>query len=102
MPDQPVVCKLSAPELQQRREQLFHAIRSRIQEIRPLEAGYEMRFAADDATLEQLLTLIQLERSCCPFLRFRLTVEPDSGPVWLELTGPPGSQELLAAELGLR
>jgi hypothetical protein len=24
-----------------------------------------------------------------PFLRFSLTVEPDSGPVVLELTGPP-------------
>ena len=46
-----------------------------------------------------LATFIDLERRCCAFLRFRLTVEPGEGPIWLELTGPPGTREFLAAEL---
>ncbi len=43
---------------------------------------------------------IQLERQCCPFLRFQLTVEPGGGPIWLELTGPPGTREFLAHGVG--
>jgi len=39
---------------------------------------------------------IGAESQCCPFLRFRLTLEPGGGPLWLELTGPPGTREFLA------
>ena len=45
------------------------------------------------------MTFVDLERRCCAFLRFELTVEPGGGPVWLELTGPPGTREFLQAEL---
>lgn len=37
---------------------------------------------------------------CCPFLRFQLTVEPGRGPIWLELTGPAGTREFVAHEIG--
>lgn len=36
------------------------------------------------------------ERQCCRFFRFRLTIEPDLGPFWLEVTGPPGVKEFLS------
>ena len=32
-------------------------------------------------------------------LRFQITVEPDGGPIWLELTGPSGTREFLDALL---
>jgi hypothetical protein len=41
--------------------------------------------------------MIELERRCCPFLQFRLTVEPNRGATWLELTGPEGTKDFLAA-----
>ena len=34
-------------------------------------------------------------------LTFTVTVEPDAGPIWLEVTGPPGSREFLAGMLDL-
>jgi len=37
------------------------------------------------------------ERRCCRFLRFRVTVEPDEGPMLLELTGPEGTRDFLTA-----
>ena len=40
---------------------------------------------------------IDAERQCCRFVRFTLTVEPDEGPITLDLTGPPGSREFLSA-----
>ncbi len=43
-----------------------------------------------------MATTIAAERRCCRFLQFVLTMEPDEGPVWLEVTGPPGTAEFLA------
>jgi hypothetical protein len=48
------------------------------------------------------LALIDVERRCCPFLRFDLTVEPEVGPVRLALSGPPGVREYLATWLERR
>jgi len=73
-----------------------------VQEIQPLDNGYLFRFKADESTLGDLMRVVRLERQCCRFLRFRLTVEPDGGPVWLELTGPSGTKAFIEAALGSR
>ena len=43
--------------------------------------------------------MIDAERQCCRFLRFDLRVEPDVGPIALELTGPEGTEAFLEALL---
>jgi hypothetical protein len=96
----PVACTLTEPELQARRAGALAEVRRRQQDARWLPDGVALRFAADAEQLATLATFIELERRCCAFLRFRLTVEPGGGPVWLELTGPPGTRDFLAAELG--
>jgi hypothetical protein len=100
MAEWPVACTLSEPELAVRRAGVLAAVREGQAEARWLPDGVALRFAAEPELLALLATFIDLERRCCAFLRFRLTVEPDGGPVWLELTGPPGTRELLAGELG--
>jgi hypothetical protein len=42
---------------------------------------------------------VDAERRCCRVLRFAIVVEPDEGPIVLELTGPPGTREFVAALL---
>jgi hypothetical protein len=37
------------------------------------------------------------ERRCCPFLAIAVERAPDAGPLWLRLTGPAGTHELLDA-----
>lgn len=101
MPDLPVSCTLSTPQIQERRAQVLHQIRARVKEHRVLPDGCALRFEADDACLESILRLIQLERKCCSFLHFQLTVEPGQRGVWLELTGPEGTTEFIAAEMEL-
>jgi hypothetical protein len=101
MTDLPIAYTLLEAERQQRRTQVLDRVASRVQETRPLDDGYALRFQADDAALTELMQLIQLERQCCAFLRFRLTVEPGGGPVWLELTGPGGTKSFLESALGL-
>jgi hypothetical protein len=39
--------------------------------------------------------VLERERTCCSFLRFQIIAEPENGPIILEVTGPPGTRELL-------
>lgn len=45
--------------------------------------------------LAQLAEWISFERKCCPFFKFEIDVAPESGPVWLSLTGRPGVKEFI-------
>jgi hypothetical protein len=101
MSDLPIACTLLDIERQQRRSLVLDRVSARVQERQPLDDGYALRFAGDDAVLAELIQLIQLERQCCAFLRFRLTIEPGGGPVWLELTGPAGTKSFLDSALGV-
>jgi hypothetical protein len=74
--------------------------RGECQARRDTEAGYVFRFPS--SSFEQLARFIVNERKCCPFLRIELSSEPEEGAVWLRLTGPEGTREFLAAELGRR
>jgi hypothetical protein len=62
-----------------------------------LPNGYSFRFPAD--AFDELAQFVSKERRCCPFLAFDLAVPPGDGPVSLQLTGPEGTREFLAAEL---
>jgi len=101
MAELPIVCTLSTPELRERRAGLLRRVRERLQEARPLASGdgYELRFPGDEETVAEVLELVRLESRCCAFLRFRVTLEPGGGAVTLEVSGPPGGAEILAAEL---
>ena len=101
MTDLPVACALSTPELREREQTVFAKVRARVQEVRDLDSGYALRFDPEDAVLADLATLIDLERQCCPFLRFELQVLPANGPVWLELSGPEGTRDFLRTVLNL-
>jgi len=72
-------------------------VRAAALEVKEIASGFAYRFPSDDSLLGDLFTLIQLEHQCCSFLKFSLIVEAGNGPVWLELTGPPGTKEFLAS-----
>jgi hypothetical protein len=91
----PVACSLSPPELRERRETALRTLRARAREVREIAGGWSIRFAAEDQLLDELMRFIQMERKCCSFLRFGLVVTPGEGPVWLEMTGPDGTEDLL-------
>jgi len=96
----PVACTLNEPDLAKRRAGLFTDLARRRQEARWLAEGVILQYSPEQGTLALLGEFIHLERQCCPFLRFQLTVEPGGGPTWLEMTGPPGTRDFLAHEIG--
>jgi hypothetical protein len=80
MPDLPIVCTLGPAALKARREDLL---------------------GGSEDVLGAIARVIDLERQCCRFLRFQITIEPDGGPLWLECTCPPGTREFLDGMLNL-
>ena len=70
-----------------------------IQETRELSNGYEFRFGDESEVLRRLAEFVSLEKLCCPFLRFEIEVEAESGPVWLRLTGHEGVKAFIREEI---
>ena len=62
---------------------------------RELPDGYELEFPADRATYQLLTEWVIDERLCCPFLDLDLRLSRESGPLWLRLTGRPGTKEFI-------
>jgi hypothetical protein len=95
--DVPVVCTLTPAILAARKAALLPGLFRRADSREDTADGIRLRLPAD--ALSAVLEVVDAERQCCPFLRFEITVEPDSGPIWLVLSGPPGTGEFLSALL---
>lgn len=91
----PVTCTLTPVQLDSRRDQLLPGLVKRAKEVTDIENGVRMRFESSVGLLADLVKVVEQERTCCSFLRFHFTVEPENGPIIFEVTGPPGTRELL-------
>jgi hypothetical protein len=101
MPDLPIVCTLPTPDLRTRRNELIAFVAREAKERIATPNGYRLRFDPTWALLRDVVELIEVERHCCAFLTFRLEVTPGNGPVWFDMSGPPGTRDFLETELGL-
>jgi hypothetical protein len=99
MPDMPVACALTASEFRDRERWLVEILGAETERLERLPDGYAIQLRGTRATLINVAELIGLERQCCPFLTFTMTVEPAEGPIHLSLTGPEGTAEFLSATL---
>ena len=95
MTDMPIACTLSEAEIRDNAGGLLPSLIDRARGVTPLPEGVSLRFDADGDVLAAIARVVEAERRCCRFLRFRLTVEPDAGPMTLDVTGPPGTGEFL-------
>jgi hypothetical protein len=66
-------------------------------ERQALTDGYEFVFRASE--LEEVARFVALERKCCPFLSFTMEVTDGDDRVRLRIHGPPGSREVIEAEI---
>jgi hypothetical protein len=89
----PVVCTLTPDTLATRKAGLLAGLLRRVEASEETENGWRLRFAAD--AWPAVAETVGAERTCCRFLRFHVVVEPDEGPIWLTLSGPPGTREFL-------
>ena len=98
---QPVfACRLGALTPQERVQQ--QEIRARLEHgtIRVSEDadGYTFHYAAN-VPAASVMSWIEMERKCCPFLRFTLDISEENGPSRLRLWGVAGVKAFVAEEM---
>lgn len=100
--ESPFRCNISAFTSAQREhyQTLSQELLKTIQEVREQPDGFSLRLAADSSMVMKAAEFITLERLCCPFLAFQLSLEAEKGPLWITLSGPEGVKDFLRAELG--
>lgn len=92
-----IACKLTTPELQQRKQTVIASLRSKITGTKETGSGYAYTFEADDPTLDEINDFIKTERICCDFFTFNLQVANDS--ITLEISGPEGTKQFIKETL---
>jgi hypothetical protein len=100
----PFACNALAlsPEVRKRHfEEIGPALLKMKKSTRELPDGYEFEFPADDRTYHLLTEWAFQERLCCPFFDIDLRFDRESGPLWLRLTGRPGTKEFIKEEFKL-
>ena len=65
-----------------------------------LSDGYAFRFPAD--AINEVASFVANERKCCPLMQFGISISPNADSLWLHMTGPDGTRNVLDAELNLR
>jgi hypothetical protein len=99
MADPPIICSLTPEALEARKQGLLSTLLDRSTGREFLADGVRLRFEPSSETLSSITRAVDAERHCCRFLRFTITVEPTDGAMILDLTGPPGTREFVAALL---
>jgi hypothetical protein len=100
----PFACNALAlsPEARKRHfEELEPALLKLTKSTRELPDGLEFEFPADSKTYQLLTEWAFQERLCCPFFDIDLRFDREGGPLWLRLTGRPGTKEFIKEEFGI-
>lgn len=101
---QPVfACRLGALTTQERAQQkeLTAQLERRTTRVTEDPEGYTFHYAASLAP-STVITWVENERKCCPFLRFTLDMSEKGGPTRLRVWGVPGVKAFVAAELNVK
>ena len=92
-------CKLTTPELQQRKKTVIAELKSQVLEKTETDKGFKYKFNGSDKMLDLLNSFIKTERLCCSFFVFTLIASSDNSFAWLELSGPEGTKDFIKHEI---
>ena len=85
-----------SPEVRKRHfEEVGPALLKLKKSMRELPDGYELELPTDNKTYQLLTEWVFHERLCCPFFDIVLRFDRENGPLWLRLTGRPGTKEFI-------
>lgn len=97
----PIACALTDRELQIRRKDHLDKAAASLTATRETPDGFIYCFALRDSILRELAEIIELERGCCPFLDFELSVRSDDAEVALKISAAePQAKEIVRSLLG--
>lgn len=92
-------CKLTTPELQQRKKTVIAELKNQVLEKVETDRGFKYKFEGSDKMLDLLNSFIKTERLCCDFFVFTLTASSDTKYSWLELSGPERTKDFIKHEI---
>jgi len=95
-----LTCKLTTPELQQRKRTVIAELKALVKERKEDGNAVSYKFESSDKNIDLVSNFIKTERLCCDFFEFTLEVESDSEFMWLKLSGPDGVNEFIREEVG--
>ena len=91
-----------SPEARKRHfDELGPALLKLKKSTRELPDGYEFELPPDKGTYQLLTEWAFQERLCCPFFDIDVRFDRENGPLWLRLTGRPGTKEFIKEEFDL-
>ena len=96
-----LTCKLTTPELKERKSEVIANLKRQILRTRELKNGFAYRFPGADSIVDELAAFVKTERACCNFFRFTLSISGNKSETWLKLAGPKGAKDFIKAELEL-
>src|SRR4051794_37346551 len=88
-----------SPEDRQRHKVLLQTFRPAAHDVLELPDGYRFKLSTEAIRFVDAAEWIDLERRCCPFLRFQLSIAGDENTITLAITGPPGVKPFIETEL---
>lgn len=94
-----LTCKLTTPELQQRKKTVIAELKNQVLEKVETAQGFKYKFEGSDKMLDLLNSFIKTERLCCDLFVFNLTASSDTKFAWLELSGPEGTKNFIEHEI---
>ena len=100
----PFACNAFAlsPEVRKRHfDELGPALLKLKKSTRELPDGYEFELPPDKGTYQLLTEWAFQERLCCPFFDIDVRFDRENGPLWLRLTGRPGTKEFIKEEFAI-
>lgn len=99
---QTIFCDLTAISASDRKQHLLTVTQvfQAVQEVRKLPNGYALRLPNEGDMFMAMARFVENERRCCPFFGFGLEIEPNSGPLWLRLTGSEEAKGFLETIVG--
>lgn len=93
----PIACTLGPAAFRAQRADTIAGLLERAASRETLPDGLRIRFEARSETLADVARTIELERQCCRFLTFQVTVLAADAGIVVDVTGPPGTGEFLAS-----
>jgi hypothetical protein len=99
-PSSAPTCKLTTPELQERKKTVIAELKALVLERKETEKGVRYKFEGSDKMIDLLSSFMKTERLCCDFFTFDLSVAGEDKFIWLELSGPEGTKDFIETEIG--
>jgi hypothetical protein len=92
----PAGCLLTPEEQTAQRHDLLPGLLQLATKRVELSTGYRYEFENADGIVSRIGRVVERQRQCCRFFRFRISLEPDLGPITLEVSGPEKAKTFLA------